>query len=105
MSGLAGRLLGGPACRLQGCIGARVASPQSSILHCSIVSLQGIDFAVNYLFILCFKLADCSGLVIPLGEPNVQNVHGFMPKIRQQPSQRPRKPVVNEEPHGTLISA
>src|SRR6516162_2731440 len=31
--------VGGHTCRLQGCIGARVASPQSSILHCSIDTL------------------------------------------------------------------
>jgi len=31
--------VGGHTCRLQGCICARVASPQSSILHCSIDTL------------------------------------------------------------------
>ena len=49
--------VGGHTCRLQGCIGARVASPQSSILHCSIDTLGCIDFTVNYSLKLCFILA------------------------------------------------
>ena len=51
--------VGGHTCRLQGCIGARVASPQSSILHCSIDTLGGIDFTVNYSLKLCFIPARC----------------------------------------------
>ena len=50
---------GGPprgdhARRLQGFIGARGASPQSSILRCSIEILGLVGLNVNYLFKVCF---------------------------------------------------
>src|ERR1700751_1566883 len=54
----AGGLPGGDRTRrLQGCIGAQRASPQSSILRCNIDSLGYVDFTVNYSFKLCFILA------------------------------------------------
>src|SRR5271163_5082635 len=40
--------------RLQGCIGARGASPQSSILRCGVETLGWIAFNVNNPFKLCF---------------------------------------------------
>src|SRR6516165_4671689 len=46
--------VGGRTRRLQGCNGARGASPQSSILRCNIDSLGYVDFTVNYSFKLCF---------------------------------------------------
>ena len=52
-----GLLVGGRTRRLQGCIGARGASPQSSILRCNIDTLGYVDFTVNYSFKLCFILA------------------------------------------------
>ena len=57
----AGPWAGGPpggdhACRLQGCIGARVGSPQSSILRWSIETLGLVGLYVNYSFELCFIL-------------------------------------------------
>src|SRR6516225_10378247 len=48
--------IGDHACRLQGCIGARGASSQSSILHCSIETLSLVSLNVNYSFKLCFIL-------------------------------------------------
>ena len=54
----AGGLPGGSRSRrLQGCIGARGASPQGSILRCSIDTLGYVDLTVNYSFKLCFILA------------------------------------------------
>ena len=42
---------------LQGCMGARGASPQSSILRCNVETLRCIAFTVNYSLKLCFILA------------------------------------------------
>ena len=46
--------IGGRARRLQGYSGVRVASPQSSILRCSIGTFSSVAFNVNYLYKLCF---------------------------------------------------
>jgi hypothetical protein len=52
--GVGGPPVGGYARRLQGCSGALGASPQSSILRCSIKTQGSVAFNVSYLPKLCF---------------------------------------------------
>ena len=56
--------VGGRTRRLQGCIGARGASPQSSILRCSCDTLGQAHSSVNYRLKAVFDAGTVSGAAV-----------------------------------------